>query len=86
MENANGSPVHLANRTIDSKRSLKVIIVGAGISGIISAIKLQEAISNLEIVIYDKNPGIGGKFRWAEGCPKTALAVVATHGALGSSE
>jgi hypothetical protein len=45
---------------IDAGRPLKVICLGAGYSGILSAIRLPQRIPNLELVIYEKNDDIGG--------------------------
>jgi hypothetical protein len=39
---------------------LRVICVGAGISGIITAIRFPQRIPNLELQIYEKNPDITG--------------------------
>lgn len=50
---------------------MKVIVVGAGISGIITAIKLQESIQNLQLSIYDKNPEVGGTW-WENRYPGCA--------------
>ena len=50
----------ISNRSIDQPRALKVIVVGAGISGILAAIKLQERVGNLTLKIYDKNEDLGG--------------------------
>jgi len=50
----------MAARRIDSLRPLKAIVVGAGISGILNAIKLQQAVRDLELVIFDKNADLGG--------------------------
>jgi cation diffusion facilitator CzcD-associated flavoprotein CzcO len=47
-------------RPIDGKRPLRVICVGAGISGIITAIRFPQRIPNLELQIYEKNPDITG--------------------------
>ncbi|KAM0185246.1 hypothetical protein ACHAPI_012236 [Fusarium lateritium] len=49
-----------ANRPIDSPKPLKVIYVGAGVSGIVASILFRKAIPSLDLVIYDKNPEIGG--------------------------
>ena len=48
------------DRRIDDVRPLKVICVGAGISGILAAIKLQQKVQKLDLVIYDKNEELGG--------------------------
>jgi hypothetical protein len=45
---------------IDAGRPLKVICIGAGYSGILTAIRLPQRIPNLELVIYEKNNDIGG--------------------------
>ena len=45
---------------IDAGRPLKVICIGAGYSGILTAIRFPQRIPNLELVIYEKNADIGG--------------------------
>jgi hypothetical protein len=47
-------------RPIDGKRPMRVICVGAGISGILTAIRFPQRIPNLELQIYEKNPDISG--------------------------
>ncbi|RDL41770.1 Uncharacterized protein BP5553_01749 [Venustampulla echinocandica] len=47
-------------RPIDAKRPLRVICVGAGISGIITAIRFPQRIPNLDLQIYEKNTDITG--------------------------
>ena len=47
-------------RSVDAVRPLKVICIGAGISGILAAIRLPEKLEKLELVIYDKNEELGG--------------------------
>lgn len=60
--NATGSSNQclISNRPIDAARPLKVVYIGAGVSGIIAAIKFLKAVPNLELVIYEKNPEVGG--------------------------
>ncbi|KAF7551879.1 hypothetical protein G7Z17_g4726 [Cylindrodendrum hubeiense] len=41
-------------------RKMKVITIGAGVSGIMLAYNIEKQISNIEHVIYEKNPDIGG--------------------------
>lgn len=45
---------------VDTPRPLKVIYIGAGISGIIAAIKFRNAVPDLDLIIYEKNPELGG--------------------------
>lgn len=48
------------SRPIDQSRPMKVIVLGAGMSGIIAGILFPRAIQNLELTIYEKNEDIGG--------------------------
>jgi hypothetical protein len=50
----------IEERPIDGTRHLRVICVGAGISGILTAIRFPQRIPNLELQIYEKNPDITG--------------------------
>ena len=50
----------ISARDIGSVRPLKVIYIGAGISGILAAIRLPAQVQNLDLVIYDKNEELGG--------------------------
>lgn len=50
----------LTTRPIDVPRPIKVIVIGAGISGMIAAILFPRKIENLELVIYEKNADLGG--------------------------
>ncbi|CAI7654807.1 unnamed protein product [Penicillium pancosmium] len=46
--------------TVDHARPMKVIVIGAGISGILASIRFPRRIPNLDLVVYDKNPEVGG--------------------------
>ena len=45
---------------IENFRPIRVIVIGAGYSGIYCGIRIPEPIRNTELVIYEKNAGIGG--------------------------
>ena len=45
---------------IENQRPIKVIVIGAGYSGIYLGIRLPERLRNCELVIYEKNKGVGG--------------------------
>ncbi|KAK6345752.1 hypothetical protein TWF718_007659 [Orbilia javanica] len=53
-------PVTLEQRSVDEARPIKVIVMGAGLSGIIAGIRLPQRIENIDLVIYEKNPEVGG--------------------------
>ncbi|OGM49652.1 hypothetical protein ABOM_001870 [Aspergillus bombycis] len=50
----------ISERAIDQPRPLKVIYIGAGISGIIAGIQFRKAVPDLDLIIYEKNPELGG--------------------------
>lgn len=49
----------ISERSADEPRKLKVIYIGAGISGIVAAIQFQ-AVPALDLSIYEKNADVGG--------------------------
>ena len=53
-------PCKIEERAIDEVRPLKVIVIGSGISGILSCIRLRQRIPNLDLCIYEKNADLGG--------------------------
>ncbi|KAF2263232.1 FAD/NAD(P)-binding domain-containing protein [Lojkania enalia] len=54
------TPFQLYDQPIENFRKLKVIVVGAGYSGIYMGIRIPERLRNVELVIYEKNAGVGG--------------------------
>ncbi|KAL6231968.1 hypothetical protein BDW75DRAFT_247546 [Aspergillus navahoensis] len=57
--NLNGLPP-LWDHLIDDYRPIKVIVIGAGLSGILAGIRFPQRIPNLQLTIYDKNEDLGG--------------------------
>src|SRR5271170_2192513 len=51
---------HCEEHSIDEARPIRVIIIGAGPCGIISAIRLRQRIKNVAIQVYEKNGDFGG--------------------------
>ncbi|KAK6359205.1 hypothetical protein TWF696_000369 [Orbilia brochopaga] len=66
--------VKLEQRAVDEPRRIKVIVIGAGISGILAGIRLPQRVPNLELVIYDKNPEVGGTW-WENRYPGVACDI-----------
>lgn len=52
-------PWLLHDAPVENQRPIKVIVIGAGYSGIYLGIRIPERIRNCELVIYEKNAGIG---------------------------
>ena len=80
FQNGNGVRNVLQNdpHEVDYARPMKVIVVGAGISGILAAIRFPRRIAKLDLVVYDKNPEIGGT--WYENrYPGIACGIYAQH-------
>ncbi|KAI0077436.1 FAD/NAD-binding domain-containing protein [Panus rudis PR-1116 ss-1] len=57
---ADSVPFSLGSFSIDEYRPMKVIIIGTGFSGITAGIRFRQRVPNLDMVIYEKNEGIGG--------------------------
>ncbi|KAF4964680.1 hypothetical protein FSARC_7387 [Fusarium sarcochroum] len=54
------SRAFISERSIDQARRLKMIYIGAGISGIVGCIEFLKKALTLNLVIYEKNPEVGG--------------------------
>ncbi|KAF2762292.1 FAD/NAD(P)-binding domain-containing protein [Pseudovirgaria hyperparasitica] len=55
-----GLSYHLCDAPVENFRPVKVLVIGAGYSGILCGIRIPERIRNVDVAIYDKNSGIGG--------------------------
>lgn len=53
---------HFENLPIESRRSLRVVCIGSGYSGLMMAIIVKEKFreANLEFQVYEKNHDMGG--------------------------
>ena len=54
----------LHDTPVENQRPIRVIVIGAGYSGVYCGIRIPERLRNCELVIYEKNAGIGGTW-WA---------------------
>lgn len=50
----------LDDTSIDNFRPLRVIVIGAGFSGINCGIRIPQRLKNVDLAIYEKNSDIGG--------------------------
>lgn len=50
----------IEDRSVDEFRPVRVVVIGSGVSGILTSIKFRQRIPNLDICVYEKNEDIGG--------------------------
>lgn len=50
----------LLDHCIDDYRRMTVIVIGAGMSGMLATIRLPQRIPNLDLTVYEKNEEVGG--------------------------
>lgn len=53
-------PYQLLERSIDDLRTMRVVVIGCGYSGVIAGIRFPEHVQNLELVIYEAQSDVGG--------------------------
>ncbi|PPQ64327.1 hypothetical protein CVT26_002210 [Gymnopilus dilepis] len=54
------SGFRLGDFPIDAPRPIKVVVIGAGYSGIVAGIRFRQRVQNLDFTIYDALAGVGG--------------------------
>ncbi|KAI6846811.1 FAD/NAD(P)-binding domain-containing protein [Hortaea werneckii] len=67
----------LHDRPIENQRPVRVIVIGAGYSGVYCGIRIPERMRNCSLAIYEKNAGIGGT--WYENRYPGAACDVPSH-------
>ena len=50
--------MQLENHPIDEVRKLKVVVIGAGLSGLLAGILLPAKVPGIELKIFEKNPAV----------------------------
>ncbi|KAL2356342.1 hypothetical protein BJ546DRAFT_599721 [Cryomyces antarcticus] len=50
----------IRDRATDDFARIKVLCIGAGVSGVLSGIKLPQKVENLDLAIYEKSSDVGG--------------------------
>ncbi|KAI3398294.1 hypothetical protein diail_9517 [Diaporthe ilicicola] len=74
VNNANDTTFILKQEPVENLRHLKVRVIGAGFSGICAAIRIPERLRNIDLVVYEKNEGIGGVW-WLNKYPGLACDI-----------
>ncbi len=60
--------LQLEDHHIDDVRSLRVVVVGAGLSGILAAILLPAKVPKIDLVVYEKNADVVSKMSFSCVC------------------
>jgi cation diffusion facilitator CzcD-associated flavoprotein CzcO len=50
----------IVEKPLHDKKPIRIIIIGAGASGLLVAFKAARQLSNVTFVVYEKNEGVGG--------------------------
>ncbi|KAK0632553.1 hypothetical protein B0T14DRAFT_560233 [Immersiella caudata] len=77
INGANGGPRErftLKQEPVENLRPLRVVVVGAGFSGIAAAIRIPERLRNVDLTVYEKNDGVGGVW-WLNKYPGVACDI-----------
>ncbi|KAL2153897.1 hypothetical protein VTH82DRAFT_2573 [Thermothelomyces myriococcoides] len=69
-----GDEFTIKDDVVENMRSLRVIVVGAGFSGILAAIRIPERLRNVELVVYEKGERVGGVW-WLNKYPGVACDI-----------
>lgn len=72
IHQANGRP--LEDHPVENFRPLRVVVIGAGFSGIYLGIRIPQLLRNVDLTIYDKNMGVGGTW-WENRYPGCACDI-----------
>lgn len=59
---------------VDNHRRMRVIVIGAGFSGIYMSIRIPEWLRNVDLVTYEQNEGVGGTW-WTNRYPGCACDI-----------
>lgn len=57
------SPLLIAKDVpVENFRQMRVVVIGAGFSGIYCGVRIPQRLRNVELCIYEKNPDVGGSW------------------------
>jgi len=59
---------------VDNFRRMRVVVIGAGFSGLYLSIRIPEWLRNVDLVTYEQNAGVGGTW-WMNRYPGCACDI-----------
>ncbi|KAF9785639.1 hypothetical protein IL306_005027 [Fusarium sp. DS 682] len=60
IKDAENTTFAIQDAPVENLRPLRVVLIGTGFSGILAAIRIPQRLKNIDLVVYDKNDGVGG--------------------------
>lgn len=63
-QNGTDYEYHIREKPLNSRSPVSVVCIGAGVSGLATAIRAQETLKHCDLDIYEKNADLGGT--WLE--------------------
>ncbi|RSL84918.1 hypothetical protein CEP51_003643 [Fusarium floridanum] len=67
-------PFTLKDVPVENQRPMKVIIIGAGFSGIYTSIRISQRLRNIQLQVYEQNDGLAGVW-WLNRYPGLACDI-----------
>lgn len=71
----------LKDEPIENQRTLKIRVIGAGLSGVYLGIRIPQRLRNVDLKIYEKNAGVGGTW-WENRYPGCACDIPGENGII----
>jgi hypothetical protein len=56
----NTSQLNIKDTPVENFRRMRVVVIGAGFSGIYLGVRIPQRLRNVELAIYEKNDDVGG--------------------------
>lgn len=54
------SQINIKDTPVENFREMRVVVIGAGFSGIYLGVRIPQRLRNVELAIYEKNDDVGG--------------------------
>lgn len=68
--------LQLEDRGIDEVRSLRVVVIGAGLTGVLAGILLPVKVPKIDLVIYEKNADVVGENEILRSFPQQDIQLI----------
>jgi cation diffusion facilitator CzcD-associated flavoprotein CzcO len=69
--------VHVPDHPQCDPQKIRIIHVGMGAAGMLCAFKARRMLTNYELICYEKNDDVGGKYAWSK--PEVCILTIYRH-------